>query len=423
MQFEAIDNEFASIDGVLHARVGRRPKTVVLYTHPRAQSNLTAYPCPELAAAGVDVLAFNNRFTNSPAGSDLATVFEDFALDVGAAVTHARRLGYERVLLMGHSAGGPVMAFYQDVAENGSAAFERDAVLSGFTGFRTLDGAPRNLPRADGLVLRSVTIGTAASFLIRLDGAVIDEATGEVDPALDVYDARNGFDPRTRTATYATDFLTRYYRAQAARMNRLVADAERRLREIDAAQARFEDDDFVVIPRTRANPTTIDLGLAERSMAPALTYPAGRVAAVRDVRPPNPEWPQNRNAAGAAVHRLRALLTYRLVRVDEDRFDPLATTAGASGIDFASSASSTPPSLARIAVPVLIIQGTGDESNSVKIPTAELNRAAAASADCSLVFVEGGMHSMKPVDPSFGDTRAIAVGAIADWIGARFPLD
>ena len=315
------------------------------------------------------------------------------------------------------------MAFYQDVAENGSAAFERDRVLSGFTGFRTFEGAARDLPPADGLVLRSVTIGTAASFLIRLDGAVVDEETGEVDPALDMYDPRNGFDRRTRTATYATDFLTRYYRAQAARMNRLVADAERRLRAIDAGQARFADDDFVVIPRTRANPTTVDLGLAAGSAAPAFTYPAGRVAHVRDVRPPNPEWPQNGRAAGAAVHRLRALLTYRLVRVDESRFDPLATTPAASGIDFASSASSTPPSLGRISVPVLIIQGTGDESNSVKIPTAELNRAAAASVDCSLVFVEGGQHSMEPVDLSFGDTRAIAVAAIADWIGDRFPLD
>jgi hypothetical protein len=32
------------------------------------------------------------------------------------------------------------------------------------------------------------------------------------------------------------------------------------------------------------------------------------------------------------------------------------------------------------------------------------------------------MHSMKPVDPAFGDTRAIAVRAIADWVRERFPL-
>ncbi|HEU4572335.1 MAG TPA: hypothetical protein VFR93_06580, partial [Candidatus Limnocylindrales bacterium] len=221
MQFEAIDNEFASIDAVLHSTPARRRRTVVLYTHPRARSNLTAYPCPQLAAAGVDVLAFNNRFTNSPAGSDLSTVFEEFALDVAAAVHHARRLGYENVLLMGHSAGGPVMAFYQDVATNGAGAFAARPPLSGFSGFRTPAGDPLALPPADGLVLRSVTIGTAASFLIRLDGAVVDETTGEVDPDLDIYDRRNGFDPDARRATYSRDFLRRYYRAQAVRMNRL----------------------------------------------------------------------------------------------------------------------------------------------------------------------------------------------------------
>jgi hypothetical protein len=206
-------------------------------------------------------------------------------------------------------------------------------------------------------------------------------------------------------------------------LNRHVADALEWVAEIEAGRARFGDDDFVVIPRTRANPTTVDLALAARSTAPARTVPTGSVGPVRDVRPPNPEWPQNLNAAGAAVHRLRALLTYRLVRVDEERFDPLATSADLSGIDFASSASSTPPSLGRVSVPLLILQGTGDESNSVKIPTAELNFAASASPDRSLVFVEGGMHSMQPVDPSFGDTRAIAVGVIADWVRARFPLD
>ncbi|HEU4571793.1 MAG TPA: hypothetical protein VFR93_03835, partial [Candidatus Limnocylindrales bacterium] len=167
----------------------------------------------------------------------------------------------------------------------------------------------------------------------------------------------------------------------------------------------------------------VDLSLATESATPATVWPSGSPQRVRDVRPPNPEWPQNRDAAGAAVHRLRALLTYRLVRVDEERFHPLAASADASGIDFASSASSTPTSLARISAPLLIVQGTADESNSVKIPTAELNFAAAASPDRSLAFVEGAMHSMKPVDPAFGDTREIAVGAIAEWVRERFPLD
>lgn len=72
-------------------------------------------------------------------------------------------------------------------------------------------------------------------------------------------------------------------------------------------------------------------------------------------------------------------------------------------------------------MPVLVIQGTGDESNSVKIPTAEQNAASCGASDVTLAFVQGGMHNMTPVDPRFGDTRAIAAGVIAGWIRARYP--
>ncbi len=418
--FHRVVNRFGAIDAVLHSAGPRRSATVVVYTHPREQSSLTEYPCPDLAARGIDVFAFNNRFTNSPAGTDMATIFEAFALDVGAAVQHVRALGYRHVLLLGWSAGGPVMAFYQHVAERGDAALSPHA-LDRFPGFRDPHGRELRLPPADGLVLRSVTIGTAASFLIRLDGAVIDEVTGATDPGLDIYRAENGWNPLTGAATYAPDFLRRVYRAQALRMNRLVDETLTRLEDIGRGRGRFADDDFLVIQRTRANPTTVDLALAARGSREAPVYPDGALDIPVSTRPVNHEYRQNGDAAGAAVHKLRSLLSYRLVRVDPDRFDPLATSPEASGIDSRTTNTSTTAALARVAVPVLVIQGTGDESNSVKIPTAEQNAASCGGPDTTLAFVQGGMHNMTPVDARFGDTRAIAADVMAGWIRARYP--
>jgi pimeloyl-ACP methyl ester carboxylesterase len=418
-RFEQVRNRFATIDTVLHSSAERRSDTVVLFTHPRSQTNLTAYPLPDLAARGVDGLAFNNRFTNSPAGTDVATVFEEFALDVAAAVEHARALGYPNTVLMGWSAGGPVMAFYQNVAEHGNEAIRPDT-LSRFPGFFDGGGVPLELPPADGLILRSVTIGTAASFLFRLDGSVTDEETVAIDPTLDMYDAQNGFDPATGRARYDPRFLDRYFRAQAERMMRIVDRSEERLAAIEAGAGRFSDDDFVVVPRTRANPLNTDGSLAAESRAPHMLHPSGTRQTIRDVRPLSGEGRLNRMATGAAVHKLRALLSYRLTRVDPERFDPFAVSAAECGIDLASTNNSTPTNLAGVSVPLLILQGTGDPSNSVKLPSAELNLAAAASRSKDLAFIEGADHSMRPVDPRYGDTRALGAGVVADWIGERF---
>jgi hypothetical protein len=418
-RYEQVRNRFATIDTVLHSAGDRPSQSVVLFTHPRSQTNLSAYPLPDLAARGIDGLAFNNRFTNSPAGTDVATVFEEFALDVAAAVRHARDLGYANVLLMGWSAGGPVMAFYQNVAEHGNGAIGADT-LSGFPGFFDDDGRALELPPADGLILRSVTIGTAASFLFRLDGSVTDEETGRIDPTLDMYDPRNGFDPASGTASYDPTFLARYFRAQAERMMRLVRRSEERLAEIEAAQGRFSDDDFVVVPRTRANPFNTDGSLARESRDPHVLHPSGVRRIIRDVRPLSGEGRANAKATGAAVHKLRAMRSYRLTRVDPERFDPFAVRVADSGIDLASTNNGTPTNLAGVSVPLLIIQGTGDPSNSVKLPSAELNFAAAASPVKDLSFIEGADHAMRPVDPRYGDTRALAARVVADWIGERF---
>ncbi|HEX5466516.1 MAG TPA: hypothetical protein VFW92_07545 [Candidatus Limnocylindrales bacterium] len=418
--FQAIKNDFATIEGVLYQGATRPSPALVVTTHPRSRSSMTGFPGPDLAARGVDTLCFDNRFSNSPAGSDLDTIFEELALDVAAAVQHGRDLGYRRVVVTGHSAGGPTMAFYQHLATHGPAGLRPDLSLSGFAGFIDAAGQPRQLPAADGLVLRSSTVGTAASFLIRLDGSVIDEHSGRRDPRLDPYAPANGFDRAQGEAHYEAGFLQAYYRAQAARMQRLIEHAQAALEAAAAGDGPYTDDAFIEVPRTRANPTTVDLALATETAEAHPLYPGGSRVQIRDRRPLNSEQAANDRCTGAAIHRVRAMLSYRLVQVDPAAFDPLSPEPDGTGIDFLSSNSSTPTSLANLPCPLLILQGTADESNSVKLTSAELDWRAAGSPDKELAFIEGGMHSMLPVDPSYGDTRSVCADVFAAWVKARF---
>jgi len=63
-------------------------------------------------------LCFNTRFENNEA----AVRWEETPLDVKAAVDFARsQPGITKVILFGHSGGGPLMSFYQVVAEKGPA--------------------------------------------------------------------------------------------------------------------------------------------------------------------------------------------------------------------------------------------------------------------------------------------------------------
>ena len=64
------------------------------------------------------VLGMNVRFANNEALVD----WQDIALDVRAGVRFLRsQPGITTVILIGPSGGGPVMSFYQAVAENGPA--------------------------------------------------------------------------------------------------------------------------------------------------------------------------------------------------------------------------------------------------------------------------------------------------------------
>ena len=422
-QYLRVRNQFASIDGVLRHRSGEQASTVVITTHPRTASIFTTWPCEDLAERGVDTFCFTNRNTNHKAGEEIYLTFEEIALDVAAAVQQMRDLGYEHVVLHGGSAGAPTFAFYQNVAENGNSVFSNfRTTLSHFRGFFTNGGEELRLPPADGIIFRAPTPGTGVSFLYRLDASIANEANGNRIPPLDMFNPANGFDPEAGTGKYSDRFLRSYWTGQADRMNRLIESAQQRLAALEAGKGRFTDDDVMLIPAVSANPTTLDVSLAHTTTKPFTLLPSGKQQIITDVREPDNTNDLNRQVEdGSAVHSLRTFLSYRATRVGKT-YNPFATTVQETGIDFESVNSTIPGNLDTVSVPILIVQGTADNSDSAKLPTAELIYNSAHSADKTLVFVEGAGHGLDPVDPKYGDTQAIAADGMVDWLANRFPL-
>ena len=105
-----------SVKGVLYKPdSGPAPHVAVLLIH-RTSNFLAHLATTELASRGFMVLAMNPRSDNNEA----AVSFEDNALDIKSGIEFLRRQpGITRVLLFGHSGGGPATSFYQAVAETG----------------------------------------------------------------------------------------------------------------------------------------------------------------------------------------------------------------------------------------------------------------------------------------------------------------
>ena len=101
-EFVRVSNEYAANDAVLRYPTHGSRKVALVYTHPFASTNLVGFFCETLPVRGYAVLCINNRFTNN---QQLNTAWEQIALDVASGVKELRSRGYEKVLLVGYSAG------------------------------------------------------------------------------------------------------------------------------------------------------------------------------------------------------------------------------------------------------------------------------------------------------------------------------
>ena len=126
-------------------------------------------PCPQLAQRGFTVVCTD----------ETGTTLDQLAQGIGYGVSYARSLpGIHHVVLLGWSGGGSMVAYYQNVAENGVAVCQAPERLD------PCSNALAKLPRADGVVFLDAIPGLAFSFMSALDPAVAtpEGLTGQLEP-------------------------------------------------------------------------------------------------------------------------------------------------------------------------------------------------------------------------------------------------
>ena len=235
---------------------GDQPTIGVLLIH-RVNNYLGHLAASELARRGFLVLAMNSRFDNNEA----AVLWEQIALDVKTGVEFLKRqAGVRTAVLFGHSGGAATLSFYQAVAEKGTAYCDGPGKL-------TVCGKElSNLPRADALILVDASIGNPAGLLRGLNPAVVTEGDPKaINPALDPFNQANGYNPAG--STYTAEFKQKYYEAQAARMNRLIAAASAQASQLGSDRGPFPDDNVFFIVRAQGDPLMLAPSIREQIRA------------------------------------------------------------------------------------------------------------------------------------------------------------
>lgn len=389
---------------------GSSPAVGILVMH-RTGNFLSHIATRELSRRGYLVLAMNPRFENSEA----EVMWEEIAHDVRSGVEFLRdQPGVEHVILFGHSGGGATMTFYQAVAEEGPSYCQGANKLS------ECDDDLAGLPPGDAMVLMDAHPGNPVNGLRSLNPALLDDDDPDrLDPSLDPFNPANGYRP-DGAPVYSGDFRERYFRAQAARMNRLIDTAQARMRRMENGEARFPDDDvFLVVRGSGSRMVNIDPAYGDRTAAPRkLLKNDGTVVTqiVETVQVPDPPSPERTASfyGGARFLTVRSFLSANAVRADH----------AIDGVEHCSTNNSVPCAVQSITIPLLVTaMGAG-----YFIRDNEIHYELAASPDKDFVVIEGALHGATPCDEceetpgQYSSSVSNFFDYVQDWIEERYPL-
>src|SRR5579859_5915218 len=202
--------------GLYWTPAGRRPKVALIATHYNVDF-AEHYIAPYFARAGYGFLGWNTRYR----GFEDGFLLEHALIDIGVGVRWLREVAkVDRVIILGNSGGGSLMAAYQAEARAPTLldlvkGAGRDALAS--------------LPGADLYVSLNAHTGRPQVLTDWMDPSVVDETDPiPTDPALDPFNPDNG-------PPYSETFIAKYRAAQRARNQRITDWAKAELGRLNAA--------------------------------------------------------------------------------------------------------------------------------------------------------------------------------------------
>ena len=446
----------------------RRPTTDVLghshvaieITHD-SSSYINFAACTALAQRGYTTLCADGPFGNATFANQFAYYgLEQVVPTVASAINYLRNNVTEpaikKVIIFGHSGGGSLQPFYENVAENGPKVCQgREKLIP------CVDTNLHNLPKADGVMLFDAHPGLGLGEFTYMDPAIIVNADppGNVstnrDPGLDMFSTANGYDLSTNGATYSTKFVRNFLKAQADRNEEVLDTALKLLDQerISTGNPNAMGDDIpfnIVGGGNAARLWQADSGGAQQSTSGLLnctkephmllshdgTRPFQLVCSVR---------PPSGNAASGLTNASNLHLTVHIylgVNTIRSRGHYNQTIDDLTGIDWKSSATSTLVNIRGIGkhphgtnktTPLLIVANSGHYFLRLD----EMIYDNARTKDKTYAIEEGSVHGgsectaceallglPQPSGPGtfgyFGDTQTRTYDFMAEWLNARY---
>ncbi len=395
--------------GTLYTPDSGNSPTIAFLTIHRTANFMSLIATRELAKRGFMVLGMNPRSDNNEAKVN----FERVALDIRQGVEFLRNQpGIQKVILIGHSGGDPATTFYQATAEQGVS------YCNGPNKLTKCSDDFANLPKADGLLLLDAHPGNSVNSMRSLNPAVLDEDDPtKIDSSLNPFDPKNGFNPSGQSV-YSQEFMSRYFKAQAARMNRLIDKAPAMREEIRQGKGKSTDDAPFIVYRDRARLMDFSMSVHPGTKEPRkLLKNDGSIVTevIRSVRVPitaNVKLDRTLSR-GTMFLTLTSFLSSNAIRAKDSIDD----------IEWCTSNNSTPCALKQISVPVLIMAMGGHYF----IRDNEIHYEVAASKDKDYIVVEGSVHGMTPCEAcskvtgqSYSNVTKNLYDYAAKWANQRF---
>jgi acetyl esterase/lipase len=343
--------------GVYHRPAASRPSTAFIATHYNVDFS-EHYLAGPLAARGFGFLGWNTRFR----GNEAHFLLDHALAEIGVGVRWLReQAGADRVVLLGNSGGGSLMAAYQSQAVEPS--------VRPVAGLRPVP-AIEDLPPADLFIALAAHSGRPEVLTAWLDPSVTDELDPlSADPGLDPFNTGNG-------PPYDESFQRRYRAAQRDRNERITDWALAQLTELGGTRAR---DRLFLVYRSWADLRMIDPSIEPSDRRPNWCYLGDPLRA-------------NYGVFGVGtVATLRTWLSMWSLRTSQ------CTAA---------------PHLAAITLPSLVVQATADAC--VYESDARGLFAALGAADKTLEFIRADHYLQQPAG-----ARDEAADLIAAWVRAR----